>query len=218
MTILNSKLFSHGAARLCALVAATLLVASCALPLPDRPVRPDPYDLGPSLALPAGGPSGLPLGLDTIQAPASVDSTRVMYRLLYAGSGQQPRAYARARWIMPPAQMLTQRLRQALSASYPVLDVGSGLAAVELHIELDEFSQQFTSPQDSDAVVRLRATAVAPGARQQRLLGQRSFEVRHPAPSADAPGGAQALGAASDAVVTQLADWLEQLLRSGFPG
>ena len=218
MMILNSKFFPRAASHLCALAAAGLLLASCALPMPDKPERPDPYDLGPSLALPADDPGGLPLGLDTIQAPASIDSTRIMYRLLYAGSGQQPRPYARARWVMPPAQLLTQRLRQALSASHPVLDVGSGLAAVELHIELDEFSQQFTSAQDSEAVVRLRAIAVAPGARQQRLLGQRSFEVRHPAPSADAQGGAQALGAASDAVVTQLADWLEQLLRSGFPG
>ena len=211
MNTANGTSLLRFSARLGMLAGAGLLLVSCALPLPDKPERPDPYDLGPPLAVPVGEAAGLPLGLDQIQAPASIDSTRLMYRLLYAGSGQQPRPYARARWVMPPAQLLTLRLRQALTSSHPVLGVGSGLAALELHIELDEFGQLFSSPEASEAVVRLRATAVAPGARQQRLLGQRSFEVRQAAPSADAEGGVQALRLASDEVVQQLVRWIAQL-------
>ena len=60
-------------------------------------------------------------------------------------------------------------------------------------------------------MVRLRVTAVAPGGRAQRLVGQRTFEVRQPAATADAPGGVSALRAASDEVVRQVVAWVNAL-------
>jgi cholesterol transport system auxiliary component len=112
---------------------------------------------------------------------------------------------------MPPAQLLEQRLRQALTATHPVLEPGSGLATVELRAELDEFDQVFSAPTASEGVVRLRVTATAPLARQGRLLGQRSFVQRVPAPTPDAEGGAQALREASDALVREVAAWVGAL-------
>lgn len=194
---------------------AALALAGCALPLPDKPPRTEPYDLGPPPAAGAAATPGAPLALAPIEASPALDSQAMVYRLLYAGAGQQPRPYAQARWSMPPPQLLALRLRQRLAATRPVLDAGSALAALQLRVELDDFAHEFSSPQSSEGVVRLRVTAIAAGARAQPLLGQRSFSVRRPAPTPDAAGGAQALRDATDEALRQLIDWLAGLPASG---
>ena len=195
-----------------ALLAAFLALAGCALPLPDKPVRPQPYDLGPALPLAANAaPSGPALALDRVESSAAIDGTHIIYRLLYSEGGQQPRPYAQARWTMSPPQLLTQRLREAFSATRPVVEPGAGLAVVELRTELDEFAQIFSSPDASEGVVRLRVTAVAPTAKADRLLGQRTFTVRQPAQTADAAGGVGALRAATDTAVQQVVTWVNAL-------
>ena len=189
-----------------------LALAGCAVPLPDKPVRPQPYDLGPALPLAANAaPSGPALALDRVESSAAIDGTHIIYRLVHSDGGQQPRPYATARWTMSPPQLLTQRLREAFAATRPVVEPGAGLAATELHVDLDEFSHNFSSPSSSEGVVRLRATVVAPGARTQRLLGQRSIEVRRPAASADPAGGVAALRDATDEAVRQLVAWVNTL-------
>jgi cholesterol transport system auxiliary component len=190
----------------------TLALSGCALPLPDKPVRPQPYDLGPAWPAAADAqPAGAALALAPVAAPAAIDGTQMLYRLAYEGGGQQPRPYALARWTMAPPQLLTQRLREALSARRPVVEAGTGLAALELRAELDEFAHVFSSPGASEGVVRLRVTATAPAARSARLLGQRTFTARASAASADAPGGAAALRAATDEVVRQVQAWVDSL-------
>lgn len=189
-----------------------LALAGCAVPLPDKPVRPQPYDLGPALPLAANAaPSGPALALDRVESSAAIDGTHIIYRLVHSDGGQQPRPYATARWTMAPPQLLAQRLREAFSATRPVVEPGAGLAAVEMRTEIDEFAQIFSSPGASEGVVRLRVTVTAPGARAQRLLGQRTFTVRQPAPTADAPGGVAALRAASDEAVRQIVAWVNGL-------
>ena len=42
------------------------------------------------------------------------------------------------------------------------------------------------------------------------MMAQRTVVVQRPAPSADAAGGVRALGAATDAAVDELAQWLRQ--------
>ena len=188
-----------------------LLLSGCALPLPDKPVRPAAYDLGAPLAAPAATASGVALAFDGVEAPAAIDTNALIYRLLYAGGDQQPRPYAHARWSMAPAQLVGQRLRAALAASHPVLNSGSGLAVIEVRAELDEFAQIFNSPEASEGVVRLRVTVTAPQARTGRLLGQRSFERRVSAPTPDAAGAAQALREATDALLREVVDWVDAL-------
>ena len=188
---------------------ACLLLGGCALSLPDKPAPAALYDLGPPLAeTPAAGDAP-PLALRAVEGAAAIDSAAMLYRLRYAdGGAQQPRAYAQARWTMPPPQLLTERLRQALAATRPVLPAGSVLAAVQLDTELQEFAQDFSAPGASEAVVQLRATLTATGPAAPRLLGQRSFTARVPAPTPDAPGGAQALRQATDEVVRQVVAWV----------
>ena len=188
-----------------------LLLSGCALPLPDKPVRPAAYDLGAPLAAPAATASGVALAFDGVEAPAAIDTNALIYRLLYAGGDQQPRPYAHARWSMAPAQLVGQRLRAALAASHPVLNSGSGLATIELRAELDEFAQVFNTPEASEGVVRLRVTVTAPQARTGRLLGQRSFVQHARAPTPDAAGAAQALREATDALLREVVDWVDAL-------
>lgn len=195
-----------------AAAALMLALAGCALPLPDKPVRPQPYDLGPPLPVAANiAPGGPALALDRVESSAAIDGTAIIYRLAHSDGGQQPRPYAQARWTMSPPQLITQRLREAFSATRPVVEAGAGLAQVELRAELDEFAQIFSSPEASEGVVRLRVTAVAPTAKTDRLLGQRTFSVRQPAATADAVGGVTALRAATDEVVRQVVAWVNAL-------
>lgn len=193
-------------------LSACLALAGCALPLPDKPVRPVTWDLGaPPATAPAAAAQGAALALAPVEAPAALDSTAIVYRLQYAGQSQQPRPYAHARWSMTAPQLVTQRLREALAATRPVLEPGTGLAALQLQAQLDAFEQVYTAPAASDGEVRLRVTAMASGKGAPRLLGQRSFAARQPAPTPDAAGGARALRAATDEVVRQVVDWIATL-------
>jgi cholesterol transport system auxiliary component len=153
------------------------------------------------------------LALAPVAAPATFDSAAIIYRLAYADGSQQPRPYALARWTMPPPQLLAQRLREAFAATRPVVDTDTGLAALELRAELDEFTHVFTAPGVSEGVVRLRVTVARTAAdiRTSRLLGQRTFSARQPAPSADASGAAAALRAATDDVVRQVVAWVNDI-------
>ncbi len=97
----------------------------------------------------------------------------------------------------------------AVSAALPA--PAPATAPALLRIELEEFSQLFESPTASTGLLRLRATAVQPSPQGERLMGQRSFIVQRPAPSADAAGGVRALTAATDAAVDEIDQWLQQL-------
>jgi cholesterol transport system auxiliary component len=188
---------------------AAALLGACSLPLPDKPVRPEPYDLGPPLPLAsAAATSSVALGIDAVESSAAIDGTAVVYRLLYSGDGQQPRPYASARWTMSPPQLVTQRLREAFAATRPVVDGGMGLAPLELRAQLDDFTHVFQSATASEGVVRLRVTLVMPTGQATRLLGQRTFVARQPAATPDAAGGVGALRRATDEVVRQAVEWV----------
>lgn len=175
------------------------------------------YDFGPGPVAdaPANRMANLPtLVLAEVDASAALDSTAVLYRLAYSDA-QQLRPYAQARWSMAPAQLLRQRLSEHLGQRRAVLNAAQGLAvpqsAMSLHLELDEFSQLFDSAEHSTGLVRLRATVGQANAGADRLVAQRSFVVQRPAPSQDAAGGVRALTLAVDAVVADIAQWLEQV-------
>ncbi len=192
-------------------LAGALLLSACTLPLPDKPVRAESYDFGPSAPTRSGdATSGIPIALAQLESTRALDTTRITYRLAYSDA-QMPSVYAHARWTMPPAQLLHQRLRAVLGHKHPIVFVGEGYARMELRVELEEFSQVFDSPSQSHALVRVRATALAPNNRGDRLLGQRSFEVRVPAPTPDAPGGVKALTQASEQISQEIDRWIDTL-------
>ncbi|MBX3585794.1 MAG: membrane integrity-associated transporter subunit PqiC [Ramlibacter sp.] len=195
------------------------LLSACAGP--DRPTRATLYDFGPGVTAPQPATRIAPLppvALGDIEAGGALDGTAMLYRLAYADANEL-RPYAQARWSAPPAQLVRQRLRELLGQRRPVLNVGEGAAITRsggqaplvLRLELEEFSQVFESPAVSQGVIRLRATAAENTPSGEKLLAQRSVVVRRPAPSADAPGGVQALTAATEAAAQEIAQWLQQL-------
>ena len=203
------------------LLAAAML-AGCALP--DKPRRAALYDFGPgelsaAPATPAASAAALgPLAIaDITTSGGALDNQAVLYRLGYTDA-QQLRPYSQARWSMPPAQLLRQRLRDRLSQRRVVLNAREGVVLNRsqhanlplLRLELEEFSQLFSSPEDSVGLVRLHATLLEITPAGEKLTAQRTVVVQRPAPSADASGGVRALTAATDAAIDELAQWLAQ--------
>jgi cholesterol transport system auxiliary component len=183
-----------------------LSLAGCTLGPPQRPSQAL-YDLGPPAAPDSPWPAAS-LAIPRVSAPDWLESPTFQYRLAY----QDPlryHGYAGSRWVASPAQLLTERLRQAAQASGRggARDVDGVKADYLLRVDLEEFSQVFDSPGASRAVVRARATLVRGG---RTLAGQKNFAVEKPAPSPDAAGGAQALAAAADQLVAELLAWAAQ--------
>jgi cholesterol transport system auxiliary component len=206
-------------------LVAAICLAGCGA-LPDKPARAALYDFGPgatvpaaSAASPAGAaPRALPMiALAEVDANSRLDGTQLLYRLGYADSNEL-RPYGQSRWSQPPAQLLRQRLREGLSASHTVLgpEESATIARTEgrlpdsLRVTLEEFSQYFESPGRSVGLVRVSATLTRNQPGGDRVLAQRTFTARQPAPTADGPGGVKALAAASDAVVAELVAWVDQ--------
>lgn len=188
------------------LVLSAALLTACA-GLPERAPAPLRYDFGPAAAasLPASGTR--PLLALRVQASPALDSPAMLYRLAYADA-QQLRAYSQARWAMVPAELLQQRLRDGLGRQY-VLPPAGDAAPRLLHIELEEFSQLFSSAEQSAGLLRLRASLLQRTGGGEQLLAQRELQLQQPAASADAAGGVRALGAATDAAITELVQWLQ---------
>jgi cholesterol transport system auxiliary component len=174
------------------------------------------YDFGPGAVVPAAQERMAPLPplvLAEVAAPAALETTAVLYRLGYADAHLlQP--YAQARWSMPPAQLLRQQVRSALSARRAVVPANDGVApgagTMVLRLELEEFSQLFDSAQKSHGLLRLRATLTQTAPGGEALLAQRMVLVSAPAATPDAAGGVRAMAAAAAAAVTQLDDWVQQ--------
>ena len=192
-----------------------LVLGACSSLQPQT--RATVYDFGPGVVADAASTRMAPLPalvLGDVDASAALDTTAVLYRLLYSDA-QQLRPYAQTRWSMAPAQLLRQRLREQLGQRRAVLNAAQGVVvgkpAVNLHLELDEFSQLFDSANTSNGLVRLRATLGQGGQGVERLLAQRSFVVQRPAPSADAAGGVRALTQATDALIQEIDQWLQQV-------
>jgi cholesterol transport system auxiliary component len=197
-------------------VAGTLLAGCKALP--SKPAPQTMYDFGPVAAQPqATLPARAALVLPDVDVAGILETPALLYRLGYEDANQL-RPYAYARWSAPPGQLLRQRLRDWLGRDRPVLDASAGAALARrggtppptLRVELEEFSQLFDSPSESQGVLRVRCTLLENTGGGERLVAQRSFSVQRPAPTADAAGGVRALSAATDAAAQEIAAWLQQ--------
>jgi cholesterol transport system auxiliary component len=196
------------------LALASLALGACALGQ-QRPLA-ESYDLGPPVARPVAASATRPvLMVPEIVSPAWLDGHGIIYRLAYENDAR-PQAYANSRWVAPPAALLTQRLRARLAAGSGVVGGADGTRAdYALRIELEDFSQSFSSAGASRVALRARASLVRLPDRV--LLAQRAFTVERPAPTADARGAVAALGAASGEVIESLAEWTGQQIRASGP-
>ncbi|KAF1010140.1 MAG: ABC-type transport auxiliary lipoprotein family protein [Burkholderia sp.] len=163
------------------------------------------YDLGPldTSTLTLAQASGPVIKVLDVRAPDAFDTDKFAYRLAYADA-QRIATYRDSRWTAPPAQLLTQRLRAAISARGTVLEGGDAVRASVLCVELNTFEQVFDGQAKSHSEVAVRATLMREGS----VLGQRSFMAYALASTPDAAGGASALAAASNDLVEQIVAWL----------
>ena len=190
--------------------------------LPDKPVRSSMYDFGPGnlTAQPTTRQAPLsPIAIDDITTSGgALDNMAVLYRLAYQDA-QQLRPYTLARWSMPPAQLVRQRLRDTFSQRRTVFGAGDSAALNRsqnavlprlLRLDLEEFSHVFTTADASVGLIRLRATLLEVTPAGEKMIGQRSVVVQRPATTPDAPGGVRALTMATDAAIEEIDQWLQQ--------
>lgn len=189
-------------------VLTALLLSACANP--PTHYTENNYDLG---VLPAtssvSAPPQLPtLSMAEVSTPVWLDSTDMVYRLSYANP-QQSRSYANSHWSMSPAQLLEQRTMARLTASggIVVAATDNALNLPLLRLDLQDFSQDFSTPNQANVRVQIRATLFS----KRVLVAQKSFQQQVPAPSPDAAGAALALSKATDLTLDELLPWLAQL-------
>lgn len=188
-----------------AVASMAILLGACASKGPTTAQ----YDFGPLPATTATAPaSPIAIIVADVSGPASLDSERMHYRLLYADA-RQSRPYAYNQWTSTPLQLLTQRVKARIAQSgVKVLSTTDAAASTNLlRMEVEDFAQNFDSAASSSGVVRLRASVF----RSHKLVDQKTFTRSAPAPSADAAGGARALADAADAVAADVLAWLVAL-------
>ena len=83
------------------------------------------YDFGPGAVSTAPAPTTAksalpPIVLADIDATSRLDGTQMLYRLGYADANEL-RPYGQSRWSQVPAQLLRQRVREALEVGHTVL-------------------------------------------------------------------------------------------------
>ncbi|VXC37778.1 putative lipoprotein [Massilia sp. 9I] len=186
-------------------LAVTLVLAGCAS---NKAQESTTYDFGPAAMTQqaATAPAGMPaLVVMDATGPAALENERMYYRLNYADA-LQARTYANSRWASNPLQMLTQRVKTRLAQSgMKVLSSTDASTNVPLlRVEVDDFVHAFTGVAQSEGQITLRASLFS----DHRLLDQRSFTRTTSSPSADAPGGARALAASTDALAADILAWL----------
>lgn len=201
--------------------ACVLLLAGCAQA--SKQVFPRHYTLMESAApsaqhAPATPGAGSILQVERIDVPPWLQGNDIYYRLDYKHDDQIA-AYGLSDWVAPPARMLEQMIQNTLAADGAwrlVLGPASPAKAdLSLHIRLGDFSQVFTSPQQSYGV--LDATATLMETQDGNAVAQRHFHVRTEAPSANAEGGVKALNRASRQFATELEQWLGTAAKRAAP-
>lgn len=160
--------------------------------------------LGPPVVPVAQAPLAAIVVMDATGSPA-FENERMIYRLNY-DDPLQARAYAYARWAANPLLLVTQRVKSRLAqAGIKVLSATDSNTNVPiLRLEVDDFSHAFASTTRSEGQLVLRASVF----NNHTLLDQKTFSRATPAPSADAPGGARALAASTDAAAADITAWL----------
>jgi len=193
-------------ARAAAVLALAAALAAALAGCGVGKVAPAPrlLDLGADTAPAAAAPARGALVLAPVHSAPLPAGTAVVWRV----QGEPaPQAYATYRWAAPPAELLGRRVAERLARQGPVLEQNLSAALPQLQLTLSRFEQEFAAGgAASQGRLAMQAVLVQGG----RVLGQLRVDRSEPAPSNDAPGGAEALRRAADAAADELAAWLAQ--------
>lgn len=145
-------------------------------------------------------------------APIWLNNNAIQYRLAYSDPIQLY-TYANSRWAAPPATLLTHYIRNSIAnkTNNKVLNSSDSVRPdYILRLELEEFIQTFNATEESQVIIRLRASLIN---RDSRLLeAQHSFGIEMTSPSANAAGAAQALTKSSVKITEELISWITEKL------
>lgn len=190
--------------RLAATLGIVSVLTACALG--DRATAPKQLDLGAGAPAAANAlPNMPPIAVPPANSASLLTETMVVWRV---GDQGQPQAFATYRWVAPPARLVTQRIVDRLSLQGAVLQQNIGGEVPQLRLNLQRFEQTFSADgASSQAQLTLQAVLM----RGAEVVGQRLINIRVPAATQDAPGGAMALRTATDQAAEQVAQWLTSL-------
>jgi len=161
----------------------------------DSKVSPVTALRHPPIAVPAGSAASL------LTEPA------VIWRI---GDAGQPQAYTTYQWVAPPVRLVTQRVVDRLSLQGPVLQQNAVGDVPQVWLNLQRFEQTFTAD-GSSSVGQLTLQAIL--IKGTKVIDQKLLDIKVPAPTQDALGGAQALREATEQAAEQVAQWLTVQLK-----
>jgi len=126
------------------------------------------------------------------------------------GDEGQPQAYTTYQWSAPPVRLVTQRIVDRLSLQGPVLQQNAVGDVPQVWLNLQRFEQTFSADGlSSVAQLTLQVILIKSG----KVIDQRLLDIKVPARTQDALGGAQALREATEQAAEQVAQWLTTQLK-----
>ncbi|MCL1886803.1 MAG: PqiC family protein [Betaproteobacteria bacterium] len=173
------------------------------------------YDLGPVSSAQTNKvfPPDMPLlVISRVNAPSWLRNTMMYYRQAQVND-QQTLFYTLSRWSMPPPELFRDHLESRIVAAGGVIEGTRANKAGQLRliVHIEDFSQYFQDDSTSEGRIALRVSIFG----KDRLVAQKSFFHKVPAPSPDAPGGVQALSVAADEVITEILHWIVENRQAG---
>lgn len=196
----------HRAARAWLLLPLLLTLAACVGG--SNKTAPVQLDLGAATSVPATGlTANPPIAIPAAVSAALLGETMVIWRV---GDQGQPQAYSTYQWVAPPARLVTQKLVDRLSLQGAVLQQNVGGELPQLRLNVQRFEQTFSQDgASSQAQLTLQVVLM----KGTKVIDQLLIDLRVPAATLDAQGGALALRQATDQATERVAQWLTALLR-----
>ena len=146
-------------------------------------------DLGldaPAARLPA-------LRIGSVRALAPFDSTDMQYRLAYRNAAEVA-AFANSRWAAPPADMIRKQLLRATE---------EGAGRCTLAVEVQEFSQVFASPAESEARIEMHIVLSSVAKTVSKQIAAIDGKA-----GPDAVSGASGFARAASRAIAELSSWV----------
>ncbi len=186
----------------------TTLVSLAGCGLGRNGVAPQQLDLGASaMVSPVAAVQHPPIAVPSATAASLLTETFVIWRV---GDAGQPQAYTTYQWVAPPARLVTQRLVDRLSLQGAVLQQNTVGDLPQVRLNLQRFEQTFSADGSASQGQLILQAILIKGA---KVIDQKLVDIKVPARTQDALGGAQALREATDQAAEQVAQWLTVQLK-----
>ena len=173
--------------RTAARLAVLMLLAGCGGNSADP--SPRAFDLG--IAAPT---AKFPALRVASRAVAPFDSSQMYYRLAWRNAAELAE-YSHSQWAAPPAELLRKQVLRS---------AGEGVGKCTLEIEVQEFTQVFTSKEASEARIEARVSLATGTAR----IASRGVAVVETGGGGEAASGTAAMARAADRALAELAAWV----------